>query len=391
MSLRIDNMERFFNRPFTFDRTVRIGLFAVILLFVVFCVRAIWDVIAPFILAGIFAYVLLPFVKFFQFKLRLKSRVASAVIVFILLISLVSLAIGILIPSIQGEINKTLISLNQYNDHQSILELLLPASVRKYIPNQEMLNEFFRNLTPEKLFENVRMVLGQLEGVVSGTISFFSWGLVFVMGLAYFIFILIDFEALAHGFIRLFPLSMRPMVRAIAHETDKNMNSYFRGQGLVALLVGTLLSIGFNIIGLPMATVMGIFIGLLNFIPYMQAFGLIPLALMCILMSAQTGENVFLSMLLGFGVMGIVQVLQDGVIVPNVMGRQMGIRPSLILLSLSLWGSLLGFLGLLIALPLTITLYSVYMRYILADPEFIEKEQKEQAAHSKKKTLVSKG
>ena len=86
--------------------------------------------------------------------------------------------------------------------------------------------------------------------------------------------------------------TLRPTIRTISMDLDRYMNNYFRGQALVAMSVGILLSIGFNIIGLPLATAMGIFIGILNFIPYMQALGIIPLGLASLLMAAQTGEMI---------------------------------------------------------------------------------------------------
>ena len=134
---------------------------------------------------------------------------------------------------------------------------------------------------------------------------------------------------------------------------------------------------------------MGIFIGILNFIPYMQALGIIPLGLVSVLMGAQTGENVFVCMLLAYGVLMIVQVIQDMILVPRIMGQTMGMRPSLILLVLSIWGYLLGFFGMLIALPLTMFIYSIYMRYVLQDEDYIEKmrlqEEKRQAKRNRHK------
>ena len=233
------------------------------------------------------------------------------------------------------------------------------------------------------------VLLDQVGGIINGTLSVFSWGFVFLVGLVYFVFILLDFENLGRGFIGLFPKSLRPTVKTITADLDRYMNSYFRGQALVAMSVGLLLSIGFNIIGLPLATAMGIFIGILNFIPYMQALGVIPLGLVSVLMGAQTGENVFVCMLLAYGVLMIVQVIQDMILVPRIMGQTMGMRPSLILLVLSIWGYLLGFFGMLIALPLTMFIYSIYMRYVLQDEDYIEKmrlqEEKREAKRNRHK------
>ena len=237
--------------------------------------------------------------------------------------------------------------------------------------------------------ENVKLLLDQVGGIINSTLSIFSWGLVFLIGFIYFVFILLDFENLARGFISLFPKTLRPTIRTISIDLDRYMNNYFRGQALIAISVGILLSIGFNIIGLPLATAMGIFIGILNFIPYMQALGIIPLGLASLLMAAQTGENAFVCMLLAYGVLMIVQIIQDMIIVPRIMGQTMGMRPSLILLVLSIWGYLLGFFGMLIALPITMFIYSLYMRYVLQDEEYIEQmrlqEEKRKAKQSRRK------
>ena len=211
---------------------------------------------------------------------------------------------------------------------------------------------------------------------MSSTLSAFSWGLVFVMGLVYLIFIMIDFEGLARGVINLFPKSGRPIVYGILKEVDYYMNSYFRGQALIALSVGILLSIGFSIIGLPLAIVLGICIGLLNFIPYMQALGIVPLGLAAVLMAIQTNSSVWVSLALAYGVLMIVQIIQDMILVPKIMGGSMGMRPSLILLALSVWGYLLGFFGMLVALPGTMALYSIYMRYVVEDKNYIERMDK---------------
>jgi len=127
---------------------------------------------------------------------------------------------------------------------------------------------------------------------------------------------------------------------------------------------------------LPLAIILGIFIGLLNFIPYMQALGIIPLGLAAVLMAIQTNSSVWVSLALAYGVLMVVQVIQDMILVPKIMGGRMGMRPSLILLALSVWGYLLGFFGMLIALPGTMALYSIYMRYVVEDKSYIDRMDK---------------
>ena len=382
-------MSHFFRREFTFDRIARMLVLSVLILLIYVAVQAIWSVILPFLLAGIFAYVMMPLVRFFQYTLRLRSRGLSVILTLLLLGAVVYLAIIFIIPSINAEIEKTLQVISGYSSGQDILTMILPRNIRNYLNGGLRWGNFSQQLSLEKILENVKLLLDQVGGIINSTLSIFSWGLVFLIGFVYFVFILLDFENLARGFISLFPKTLRPTIRTISMDLDRYMNNYFRGQALVAMSVGILLSIGFNIIGLPLATAMGIFIGILNFIPYMQALGIIPLGLASLLMAAQTGENAFVCMLLAYGVLMIVQIIQDMIIVPRIMGQTMGMRPSLILLVLSIWGYLLGFFGMLIALPITMFIYSLYMRYVLQDEEYIEQmrlqEEKRKAKQSRHK------
>ena len=382
-------MSHFFRREFTFDRIARMLVLSVLILLIYVAVQAIWSVILPFLLAGIFAYVMMPLVRFFQYTLRLRSRGLSVILTLLLLGAVVYLAVIFIIPSINAEIEKTLQVISGYSSGQDILTMILPRNIRNYLNGGIRWGNFSQQLSLEKILENVKLLLDQVGGIINSTLSIFSWGLVFLIGIVYFVFILLDFENLGRGFISLFPKTLRPTIRTISMDLDRYMNNYFRGQALVAMSVGILLTIGFNIIGLPLATAMGIFIGILNFIPYMQALGIIPLGLASLLMAAQTGENAFVCMLLGYGVLMIVQIIQDMIIVPRIMGQTMGMRPSLILLVLSIWGYLLGFFGMLIALPITMFIYSLYMRYVLQDEEYIEQmrlqEEKRKAKQSRRK------
>ena len=382
-------MSHFFRREFTFDRIARMLVLSVLILLIYVAVQAIWSVILPFLLAGIFAYVMMPLVRFFQYTLRLRSRGLSVILTLLLLGAVVYLAVIFIIPSINAEIEKTLQVISGYSSGQDILTMILPRNIRNYLNGGIRWGNFPQQLSLEKVLENVKLLLDQVGGIINSTLSIFSWGLVFLIGIVYFVFILLDFENLGRGFISLFPKTLRPTIRTISMDLDRYMNNYFRGQALIAISVGILLSIGFNIIGLPLATAMGIFIGILNFIPYMQALGIIPLGLASLLMAAQTGENAFVCMLLAYGVLMIVQIIQDMIIVPRIMGQTMGMRPSLILLVLSIWGYLLGFFGMLIALPITMFIYSLYMRYVLQDEEYIEQmrlqEEKRKAKQSRRK------
>lgn len=155
------------------------------------------------------------------------------------------------------------------------------------------------------------------------------------------------------------------------NDVKDGMNRYFRGQAFVALCVGILFSIGFLIIDFPLAIGLGLFIGALNLVPYLQIIGFIPTIVLAILKAADTGGNFWIIIASALAVFIIVQVIQDGFIVPRVMGKITGLNPAIILLSLSIWGSLMGMLGMIIALPLTTLMLSYYQRFIINREKFI--------------------
>lgn len=378
-------MDQFLRKPFTSDRSMRIIFTIAILASIVYAISVMWEVLLPFLLAGIFAYVMMPLVRFFQHTLRLRSRGLSVFLVFALLVSVITLAFLYLIPSINDEVQKTLQALSQYSQGQSIINLLIPEEFRQMLQRNIDLQELSTHLSVESITDGLNAIWGQVSSIVNSTLSVFSWGIVFAMGVVYFVFIMLDFEGLIRGLIRMMPQSLHGPTEAMLREVDFYMNNYFRGQALIALSVSVLLAVGFNIIGLPMATAMAIFIGVLNFIPYMQALGVLPLGLMAVLMAAQTGQSVFFCLLLTYGVLMLVQILQDTLLVPRIMGQNMGMRPSLILLALAVWGYLLGFFGMLVALPLTMSIYSFYMRYVLQDKEYIKIIDKKMGEYAKKK------
>ena len=152
-------------------------------------------------------------------------------------------------------------------------------------------------------------------------------------------------------------------------DVERELNNYIRGQGLVALTMGILFCIGFTIIDFPMAIGLGILIGIMDLVPYLHTFALIPTALLALLKAADTGQNFWLILLAAVAVFGIVQLIIDMIVTPKIMGKAMGLNPAILLLSLSVWGALLGFIGLIIALPLTTLLIAYYQRYVTRENE----------------------
>ena len=279
----------------------------------------------------------------------------------------------LVVPSVATEADKTLTLLQTHNPGEGHIPLI-PDAWLEYLKENVDPNQLSEYLSKENIEKAIKQLAPQVWSILSNTFSIlFSITIIFVI-LLYFIFILLDYEKIANGWIKLVPVRYRPFLQGLAEDVEMSMNRYFRGQSLIALCVGILLAIGFKIIGFPLAVTLGLFIGVLNLIPYMQAIGIIPMILLSLLKSAETGENFWIIFGLSLLVLGIVQCIQDLYLTPRIMGKAMGLNPAIILLSLSIWGTLLGFVGLIIALPLTTLCLSYYKRFILMENEMINPE-----------------
>ncbi|WP_459188133.1 AI-2E family transporter [Parabacteroides sp. APC149_11_2_Y6] len=357
-----------FDRPFTFDRVVRIVFSIAIVGGIIFLIALLRNALLPFLIAWLLAYMMQPFVKFFQYKLKFRSRILSIVAVIISTILVCTMLYFLVVPSVTQEVNRTMELIQEPNQNYERIPMI-PQSWIHFIEKNIDPDELYKLLSKENIENAIKQLAPKMWILLTNTFSvLFSITIIFII-LLYFIFILLDYERIADGWIKLIPGRYRPFVQGLAEDVEYSMNRYFRGQSLIALCVGVLLAIGFKIIDFPLAVILGLFIGVLNLIPYMQAIGIIPMILLALLKAAETGENFWIIFGLAVLVLCIVQVIQDLYLTPRIMGKAMGLNPAIILLSLSIWGTLLGFIGLIIALPLTTLFLSYYKRFILHEEE----------------------
>jgi len=211
----------------------------------------------------------------------------------------------------------------------------------------------------------IKSILPKLWSVVNSSFNALMGLAVVFISMLYLVFILMDYEKISNGWIHIIPPKYRAFISELAEDLETGMNRYFRGQALVASLVGVLFAIGFSIMGLPLAIIVGLFIGLLNMVPYLQVIGIAPCLLLGLLQAAESGTSYWLILLFIALVFVVVQCIQDLFLVPKIMGNVTGMNPAIILLSLSIWGALLGVTGMIIALPMTTLCISYYKRFVL--------------------------
>ena len=358
-------------KKITFDSFIRGALTVLFLIVVFILLNRLSGALLPFFIAWLIAYFIYPLVKFYQYRLRLKNRVLSILAAMLTVIVALALIVTFFVPSVVEEFVRLKDLLAQYFA-QGSHNATIPGTVENFIKENidpHYLQQFF---TEENFVNTMRSLTPRVWSLVNHSVSFVVGLFASFIILLYIFFILLDYESIANGWIKLIPAKHRDFVQAVATDVEVSMNRYFRGQALVAFLVGVLFSIGFLIIDFPLAIGFGLFIGLLNMVPYLQLIALVPTVLLALLKAADTGENFWLILALAMVVFCVVQLIQDAVIVPKVMGKITGLNPAVILLSLSVWGSLLGVLGMIIALPLTTLILAYYKQFIRYGEESIQ-------------------
>lgn len=346
-------------RPYTLDRVVRL------LISVAFVVGAIWlidklhGVLLPFLVAWVIAYILEPVVQFNKRIFKLKKRF-GAVLLALLEATIVLTALFIIfVPPIITEIHDMSEIIRHYLDSSTGIPLLsagVNEFLRQHIDFKEI-SEMLSSQDMESLLGSVGTLLSDGIDIIMGI---FNWFVV----LLYVIFIMIDYDRLISGFRRLVPPKYRRIVFKVFGDVQNSMDHYFRGQGLVSMCVGIIFAIGFAIIGLPLGVILGLTIGVLNMVPYLQLISIVPCTLLCMVSSVDGDAGFWILWWECMGLYIVCQAIQDLFLTPKIMGKYMGLNPAVILLSLSVWGCLLGFIGLIIALPLTTLLLAYYDNYI---------------------------
>lgn len=362
------------HNPYTLDRVVRLVIAVCLFLGALWLIDALKNVLLPFCVACLLAYMCEPFVQYNRRLLHLKGRVVAIFVTLFELVFFVSVFCYFLVPVVMDEMYEVGAVLRRYATEE-LNVALIPHEIQHFVRRKIDFNAISNMLTKQEWLKLIEDSLSTTWTIISSSVTLliglFSWFIVVL----YVVFIMIDYDRLSKGFKHMVPPKYRPVAYKLGRDIQHSMNHYFRGQALVSFIVGVLFSIGFWIIGLPMAVVLGMFIGVLNMVPYLQLISFVPAGILCLVYTA-AGQGDFWTILAEtVAVYCIVQLIQDLFLTPKIMGKAMGLNPAIILLSLSVWGTLLGLIGLIIALPLTTLLLSYYDHYIISRNEPSEDDE----------------
>ena len=352
--------------PSILDRkwVVRSIITVLVLAVLYILIRRLSGVLLPFLISFVVAYMLAPIVKFFQETCRLKNRLLSILVTLLLISGIISGIVAALVPAISKQATSLSQSIKHYISQTDSISYFSPefnAEIKELIQGLDIKTLLQTN----EVQEGIKKAIPVLSEWIDNGINALGGLAVAFVCILYIIFLLIDYEKITKNWLKYIPERFSTTIQMLITDLDRNMNAYFRGQALVAGIVGILFAIGFQIIGLPMGIGIGLMIGVLNLVPYMQALGIPPCILLALIQASETGRPVWVTLLCLAAVFIIVQTIQDMLLVPKIMGDVTGMGPAWILLSLSIWGSLLGVVGMIIALPLTTLLVSYYKRFVL--------------------------
>jgi len=404
------------SKPFTFDRVVRMILTAAVFIALFLLVRYLRDVLIPFVAAVVIAYILNPVVVAFERRLGLKrgravalTLVGGGVIGFCIVLMVVLVSVQQVqqfddswrnfratavewIAARQATSRPTTSSTEGDDDAKTRLGLMeLWEELGQFLHAQdasltERLDdldahvtgtatgvvlhqaiEFVRdNENPSAIFMALydRLAAGGVT-IKNLTVELFVGVTALILVLVYLIFILLDYPKYRSDWRNLLPPEYSQHVLGFLSEFDAVLRRYFRGQLVIAMCVGVMFAIGFSLIGLPMAVPFGLLVGALNMVPYLQIVAIVP-AIGLVLLQFLSGQGdpiwtlIFVAM-----VFVVVQLIQDTLLTPKIMGKAVGLSPVAVLLGVFIWGKLLGFLGLLLAIPLTCLGIAYYRRLVL--------------------------
>ncbi len=354
-------------RTWTLDRIINILLYLGGIALFLWLLDYLSPYLVSFFLALLLAYLLEPIVRFFQERLRIGIRWVSVMLTLSALVGLLIL-IGILvIPAINAELAKLqwLLGGKLEIQYDSILPPELLREIEAYLQSDELM----ALLTEESLYTYGAKLLSYLWSGLSSAMGLVLGLFSIVTFLLYLVFIMLFYNDFADHWESAIPPAYRGPAVTLIHDVEDGMQVYFRGQALVVFWVCILFALGFNLIGLPLGILLGLFVGLLNFVPYLQMLGLVPALLLAGAQSIETGQDFWVCAGLMLLVFIIVQGIQEVALIPRILGNATGLNPAVILLALSVWGGLFGIIGMVIALPLTTLLINYYKRFVLLQPE----------------------
>ena len=339
-------------------RQKRILLWLALGLLVVLMIWAAWNVLLPYVLGVILAYLLLPVVNWLDRHMprRLRtwnvSRALSIVLTYLAVIALLAGIVAFVVPIL---IDQVRVLIDNWPQLTSSVEDLWSEGLGWY---RQTIPEQWTQTIEGNLQDLLTDVITAVQDALVATVRTVSGTIGFVIGLVvipfWMFYILHDARQVNQGMLGALPEQLRPDIQAMARLIDDVRSAYIRGQLLLVLFVGGMATIALLIIGVPFALVLGLLAGMFEVLPYIgPILGAIPAVLVALLSDPVSAVWV------GIAFFAIQQV-ENLILVPRIAGRSVKLHPAAVMVVLVIGNELAGLFGMLFAVPVAAVFRDVF-------------------------------
>ncbi|WP_298933293.1 AI-2E family transporter [uncultured Ruegeria sp.] len=311
---------------------------------IVLLLWALGDVLLPFVIGGAIAYFLDPVADRLE-RLGLSRMAATAIITVVGVLGFV-LMILMVVPALITQLLDLIDVLpSLFKELRGFIEKQFPALLDQDSNTHQMLISFGETLK-SKTGDVLQTVLSSLGSALNIVVL-----LVIVPVVA--VYLLLDWDRMIARIAELLPRDHAPTIKRLAGEIDAVLASFVRGMGTVCLILGTYYAVALMLVGLQFGLIVGFIAGLVTFIPYLGALIGGSLAIGLALFQFW-GDWAHIGLVAGIFALG--QVTEGNFLTPKLVGSSVGLHPVWLLLALSVFGALFGFVGMLIAVPVAAAL-----------------------------------
>ncbi|MEM6407265.1 MAG: AI-2E family transporter [Pseudomonadota bacterium] len=308
---------------------------------VVFCL-ALWflgNVLLPFIVGGAIAYMMDPLADRLE-RLKFSRVAATATIALIAVLVIIPIAIFVFKEVSEQALGLLAVAPEYFSSLQNYLSERFPSILDADSPISQVLASI-GNTIKEQGTNIAKTVLGSAIGVINALVF-----IVVVPVVAFYL--LLDWDNMIARIDALLPRDHAGTIRNLAREIDNTLASFVRGQLTVCAVLGTFYAVALMLVGLQFGLVVGVVAGLITFIPYVGALvgGALAIGLALFQFWGEPQWIVAVAVIFGVG-----QFLEGNILTPKLVGQSVGLHPVWLLFALSAFGTLFGFVGMLVAVP----------------------------------------
>ena len=327
-----------------------------LILVVGFLIYLLAPVLTPFAIAAMFAYLFDPFVERLE-RLRLGRNTAVSIVFFVLTLILILVLIW-LIPYLQRQISAFIRHLPGWLDWlQTVAVPWLREQLALDIDVPDM----------QQLVGVLQEHWREAGGVAAAVVARVSRsGVALIAGIVHlivvpvaFFYLLRDWHLMIARIRELLPRSLEPIVSRLARESDETLSAFVRGQLSVMVVLGVIYAIALWAIGLDIGPLIGLFAGLISFVPYLGAI----LGVLAGVIAVLVEYHDFVHVVLVLVIFTVGHLIEGYVLVPRLVGEKIGLHPLAVIFAILAGGELFGFLGVLLALPIA-SVIMVVLRYV---------------------------